>query len=161
MVQGYWNRPTDTERAFVTLNGRLWYRTGDIMRRDPDGHLYFVDRVADAAVSEGRRVSVSFVEGVLQEHPAITGACVVGLSDDKRGQRLKAFVVLKEGTRGVSGGELTSWLKSRLPAHMVPQYIEFRDVLPKTKVGKLLRRELRDEEQARRGADAAPTDNGR
>jgi long-chain acyl-CoA synthetase len=74
---------------------------------------------------------------------------VVGIPDEKLGERIKAIVVLKEDTRGVSGNELTRWCRDRLASYKVPQYIEFRDMLPKSKVGKLLRREIRDEERRR------------
>ncbi|RLB79842.1 MAG: AMP-dependent synthetase, partial [Deltaproteobacteria bacterium] len=89
----------------------------------------------------------SEVEAVLQDHPTVIGACVVGVPDPKVGERIKAIVVLKEDARGVSGAELIRWCRDRLVSYKVPSYIEFRDMLPKSKVGKLLRREIRDEER--------------
>jgi len=85
----------------------------------------------------------------LQDHLAVIGACVVGVPDPKVGERIKAMVVLKEDARGVGASELIKWCRERLAAYKVPQYIEFRDMLPKSKVGKLLRREIRDEERRR------------
>jgi long-chain acyl-CoA synthetase len=149
MVKSYWNRPAETAAAFINLDDRLWYRTGDIMRQDRDGYLYFVDRVTDSIVHRGRRISVSEIETAIQEHPAVTGACVVGVPDVEAGERIKAFVVLKDNQRGLSGQHLIDWLEKRLPEEMVPQYVEFRDTLPKSKVGKLLRRELRSEARER------------
>ncbi|MCX8125989.1 MAG: hypothetical protein N3E40_02435 [Dehalococcoidia bacterium] len=96
---------------------------------------------------KGYRVAASEIERTLQEHPAVIAACVVGVPDPNVGERIKAFVVLKEDVRGVTGYDLTTWCRQRLAAYKVPQYIEFRDVLPKSKVGKLLRRELRAEER--------------
>ena len=92
-------------------------------------------------------MSASEVEAVLQDHPTVIGACVVGVADPKVGERIKAIVVLKEDARGVGGTDLTKWCRDRLAAYKVPSYIEFRDMLPKSKVGKLLRREIRDEER--------------
>jgi long-chain acyl-CoA synthetase len=99
------------------------------------------------------------VEAVLQEHPAVVAACVVGVPDPEVGERIKAFVVLKEGLRGVSGYELLRWCRERLAPYEVPDSVEFRDMLPKSKVGKLLRRELREEE--RRKLDQSAGAGGR
>ena len=150
MVTAYLNKLEETRSAFVEIDGRLWYRTADIMRMDADGNLYFVDRTVDTIKHKGYRVSASEIESVLQEHPAVISACVVGVPDDIMGERIKAFVVLKADTKGISGYELTKWCRKVLVSYKVPQYIEFRDMLPKSKVGKLLRREIRDEEQRRK-----------
>jgi long-chain acyl-CoA synthetase len=150
MVSVYLNKPEETRSAFVEIDGRLWYRTADIMRTDADGNLYFVDRTVDTIKHKGYRVSASEIESVLQEHPAVISACVVGVPDDRTGERIKAYVVLKADAKGITGYELTRWCRKVLVSYKVPQYIEFRDMLPKSKVGKLLRREIRDEEQRRK-----------
>jgi long-chain acyl-CoA synthetase len=150
MVSSYLNKPDETEKSFVDLEGTKWYRTADIMSIDAEGNLYFVDRTVDTIKHKGYRISASEIESVLQEHPAVIGSCVVGIPDEKVGERIKAYVVLKEGTKGVTGYELIKWCRQSLVAYKVPQYIEFRDMLPKSKVGKLLRREIRDEEQRRK-----------
>ncbi len=150
MVSAYLNKPEETRSAFVEIDGRLWYRTADIMRMDADGNLYFVDRTVDTIKHKGYRVSASEIESVLQEHPAVISACVVGVPDDRMGERIKAYVVLKADAKGITGYELTRWCRKVLVSYKVPQYIEFRDMLPKSKVGKLLRREIRDEEQRRK-----------
>jgi len=147
MVRAYWNKPEETSESFVTLDGKLWYKSRDIVRQDAQGFLYFLDRSADMIKHKGYRVAASEIERVLQEHPAVTAACVVGIPDPGVGERIKAFVVLKEDVRGVTGYDLITWARQRLAAYKVPQYIEFRDVLPKSKVGKMLRRELRAEER--------------
>ena len=152
MVNGYLNKPGETQRAFIELEGRLWYRTADVMSMDEDGNLYFVDRTVDIIKHKGYRVSASEVESVLQEHPAVIGSCVVGVPDEMVGERIKAYVVLKEDIKGITGYDLIKWCREMLVAYKVPQYIEFRDMLPKSKVGKLLRREVRDEEQRRKEA---------
>ncbi|MFZ0130920.1 MAG: class I adenylate-forming enzyme family protein [Desulfobacterales bacterium] len=150
MVTEYLNKPEETRSAFVEIDGRRWYRTADIMRMDAEENLYFVDRTVDTIKHKGYRVSASEIESVLQEHPAVIGTCVVGVPDEKVGERIKAYVVLKEDVKGITGYELIKWCRSMLVSYKVPQYIEFRDMLPKSKVGKLLRREIRDEEKRRK-----------
>ncbi|MBW1659859.1 MAG: AMP-dependent synthetase, partial [Deltaproteobacteria bacterium] len=104
---------------------------------------------ADIIKYKAYRISASEVEAVLQDHPTVVGACVVGVPDDRVGERIKAIVVLKEDARGVGGSELIKWCREHLASYKIPHYIEFRDMLPKSKVGKLLRREIRDEERRR------------
>ncbi|MFZ5649251.1 MAG: class I adenylate-forming enzyme family protein [Bacillota bacterium] len=147
MVAGYWNKPEETERHFVRIDGTLWYRVGDLVRIDENGWLYFMDRSADLIKHKGYRVAASKIETVLQEHPAVIASCAVGVPDEKVGERIKAFVVVKEDVRGVTAYELIKFCRDRLAPYEVPQYIEFRDMLPKSKVGKLLRRELRADER--------------
>jgi long-chain acyl-CoA synthetase len=144
---GYWKKPQETARAYVELEGRRWYRMNDFVRRDEAGLLYFVDRSADIIKCKGYRVSASEIESCLLDHEAVIEACVVGIPDKKLGERIKAIVVLKQDARGVSGTDLTRWCRERLAEYKLPQYIEFRDMLPKSKVGKLLRRDIRDEER--------------
>jgi long-chain acyl-CoA synthetase len=147
IAKEYWNKPEETAKAYVEIDGEIWYRMNDFVTFDENGELSYVDRQADVIKHKGYRVSCSEIEAVLQDHPAVIGSCVVGVPDPKLGERIKAIVVLKEDARGVSGTELVRWCRDRLAAYKVPQYIEFRDMLPKSKVGKLLRREIRDEER--------------
>ncbi|WP_028322716.1 class I adenylate-forming enzyme family protein [Desulfatiglans anilini] len=149
MVTSYWNNPDETKKCFVNIEGKIWYRTGDIVRIDKDGWVFFTDRSGDIIKHKGYRVSASEIEQVLQEHPAVMACCVSGVSDPRVGERIKAFVVLKENVKGVSGYDLIAYCRKRLASYKVPGYIEFRDTLPKSKVGKLLRRELRAEEKRR------------
>jgi long-chain acyl-CoA synthetase len=149
MVTSYINKPEETAESFIDLDGKKWYRTADIMSMDEEGNLYFIDRTVDTIKHKGYRVSSSEIEAVLQEHPAIMGSCVVGVEDPRVGERIKAFVVLKEDIKGITGYDLIRWCRERLVSYKVPQYIEFRDMLPKSKVGKLLRREMRSEERRR------------
>jgi len=149
MVEAYWNKEEETKESFVEIDGRRWYRTGDVLRRDEKGFYYFVDRTADTIKHKGYRVSSSEIEAALQEHPAVLAVCAVGVPDEKVGERIKAFVVLKEDVKGVTGYDLIHWCRDHLASYKIPQYIEFRDMLPKSKVGKLLRREMRREERKR------------
>jgi long-chain acyl-CoA synthetase len=149
MPTSYLNKPEETRKSFIELDGEKWYRTGDIMSVDEEGNFFFVDRTVDTIKHKGYRISSSEVEATLQEHPAVIGACVVGVPDPSVGERIKAFVVLKEDIKGITGYDLIKWCRERLVPYKIPQYIEFRDMLPKSKVGKLLRRELRTEELKR------------
>jgi len=148
-LKEYLNKPEETERSYVEIRGKTFYRMGDFVKRDEDGQIVYVERSADIIKHKAFRVSASEVEAVLQDHPTVIGACVVGIPDPKVGERIKAIVVLKEDARGVSGTDLIRWCRERLASYKVPGYIEFRDMLPKSKVGKLLRREIRDEEKRR------------
>ena len=143
----YWNKPDETKRCFIRLNEKIWYKTGDIVRIDKEGWIYFVDRTSDIIKHKGYRVSCSEIETVLQSHPAVLLACVVGIPDKDVGEKIKAFVVLRNDVKGVSAYELIRWCKERLTYYKVPHIIEFRDMLPKSKVGKILRRELREWER--------------
>jgi long-chain acyl-CoA synthetase len=146
-VKHYWNKPEETKRSYVEIEGNIYYRMGDYVRQDEKGEIYYVERSADIIKYKAYRVSASEIEAVLQDHPTVIGACVVGVPDPKVGERIKAMVVLKEDARGVDSSELIKWCRERLAPYKIPQYIEFRDMLPKSKVGKLLRREIRDEEK--------------
>jgi long-chain acyl-CoA synthetase len=148
-MKEYLNKPDETAAAFVQLDGELYYRTRDFVRLMEDGQICYVERSADILKHKGYRVSASEVEAVLQDHPVVVGACVVGVPDRKVGERIKAIVVLKDDAKGVGAVDLIAFCRERLAPYKVPSYIEFRDMLPKSKVGKLLRREIRDEERRR------------
>lgn len=146
-VTNYWNKPEETAEGFQDISGETWYRTKDIVRVDEEGWLYFLDRSVDMIKHKGYRIAAAEIEKILQEHNAVLSASVVGIPDDTVGERIKAFVVLKTDIRGISSYELMTWCREKLAPYKIPQYIEFRDMLPKSKVGKFLRRELRDEER--------------
>lgn len=148
-VKEYLKKPKETRKTFIEINGKIWCRMSDFVSELSTGELIYMERSADIIKHKAFRVSASEVEATLQDHPTVIGACVVGIPDPKVGERIKAIVVLKEDARGVGGAELTRFCKERLAAYKVPSYIEFRDMLPKSKVGKLLRREVRDDEVRR------------
>ncbi len=148
-IKEYWNKAEETKRSYVEIGDRIFYRMSDYVKQDSDGELIYVERSADIIKHKAFRISASEIEAVLQDHPTVIGACVVGVPDEKVGERVKAIVVLKADARGVGGAELLQWCREKLAPYKVPGYIEFRDMLPKSKVGKLLRREIRDEERRR------------
>jgi long-chain acyl-CoA synthetase len=152
-IKEYLNKPEETIRSFVEIDGETYYRTSDFVTRQSDGQIVYVERSADILKHKGYRVSASEVEAVLQDHPVVVGACVVGVPDAKVGERIKAIVVLKDDAKGVGASDLIAFCRERLAPYKIPSYIEFRDMLPKSKVGKLLRREIRDEEQRKAQKD--------
>jgi long-chain acyl-CoA synthetase len=146
-IKEYLNKPDETAGSYITLNDETYYRTGDFVTEAEGCEIIYVERSADILKHKGYRVSASEVEAVLQDHPLVVGACVVGVPDPKVGERVKAIVVMKEDAKGVGAAELINFCSERIASYKVPSYIEFRDMLPKSKVGKLLRREIRDEER--------------
>jgi long-chain acyl-CoA synthetase len=145
----YWNRPDENFECFVAVDGKTWNVTNDYVQMDENGDLFYVDRSADIIKYKGYRVSCSEIEAVLQSFQVVKEACVIGVPDPAVGETIKAIVVLKEKTRGVDASELIKWCREKLAPYKIPDYIEFRDMLPKSKVGKLLRREIREEERRR------------
>ncbi len=140
VMKGYWNMPEET--AHTLRDG--WLYTGDIARVDEDGYVYIMDRKKDMIIAGGYNVYPREVEEVLYEHPAVLEAVVVGVPDKYRGETVKAVLVLKEG-KEVTEEELIDYCKKNLAPYKVPKMIEFREELPKTSVGKILRRAIREE----------------
>jgi long-chain acyl-CoA synthetase len=146
LMTGYWRRPDETARAFLERGGRRWLRTGDIVRMDDEGYFHFYDRSKDLIKCKGYSVFAKDVEEVLYTHPQIKAAGVIGVPDPAFGQRIKAIVVLQTDARGkVNEEEIKSYCRERLAGYKVPQVVEFRGELPRTDVGKVSRRELRDD----------------
>ena len=149
IMKGYWNRPDETAIALrADADGRRWLYTGDVARMDEDGYFYIVQRKKDMVIVGGFNVYPSEVEGVLYMHPAVMEAGVIGVPDAYRGEVVKAFVVLKAGA-AATAEELIAHCRTGLAEFKVPARIELRDSLPKTAVGKILHRVLREEEAAK------------
>jgi long-chain acyl-CoA synthetase len=147
VMQGYWNKPDETAQA---LRGG-WLHTGDIAKRDEEGYFMIVDRIKDMIKTVGENVYPREIEEVLFMHPKVKDAVVVGLPHEEYlGERIKAYIVLKEGVTATAD-EIIEFCKAELSKFKVPKEVEFRDSLPKTLVGKVLRRVLRDEERAKLG----------
>jgi len=146
MMQGYWKRPEETKESIIDLDGKKWLRTGDLVRMDEEGYFHFFDRKRDLIKYKGYSVFARHVEEVLYKHPQIKAAGVVGVPDPKVGQFIKAYVVLQSDARGkISEEEIMEFCRQNLAHYKVPKIIEFRGELPKTDVGKVSRRELREE----------------
>ncbi|XID92541.1 long-chain fatty acid--CoA ligase [Paenibacillaceae bacterium WGS1546] len=140
VMKGYWNRPDET--AAVLQDG--WLRTGDIGTMDEDGFFAIIDRKKDVILAGGYNVYPREVEEALFEHPGVKEVAVLGVPDPYRGETVKAFVVAKQGWQ-VSEMQLDRWCRERLASYKVPKQYEFRDALPMSLIGKVLRRKLREE----------------
>jgi long-chain acyl-CoA synthetase len=146
IMQGYWKRPEETEAAIIEIDGKKWLRTGDLVRMDEEGYFHFFDRKKDLIKYKGYSVFARHVEEVLYKHPQVKAAGVVGVPDPKVGQLIKAYVVLQTEARGkISEEEIIAYCRQNLAHYKIPKIIEFRGELPKTDVGKVSRRELREE----------------
>ncbi|MFC1531866.1 long-chain fatty acid--CoA ligase [Thermodesulfobacteriota bacterium] len=146
IMQGYWKRPEETKESIIEIDGKKWLRTGDLVRMDDEGYFHFFDRKRDLIKYKGYSVFARHVEEVLYQHPKIKAAGVVGVPDPKVGSIIKAYVVLESEARGkISEEEVVEFCKENLAHYKVPRIIEFRGELPKTDVGKVSRRELREE----------------
>jgi long-chain acyl-CoA synthetase len=140
VMMGYWNKPEENRLA---LRGG-WFYTGDIASMEPDGYFRIVDRKKDMIDVSGYKVWPREVEERLFEHPAVQEAAVVGIPDARSGEAVKAFVVLKKESEGkVTGEEISNFCKQKIASYKAPKIVEFRKELPKTPVGKVLRRELK------------------
>ncbi len=142
VMKGYWQNETETAKSL--RDG--WLYTGDVARMDEDGYFYIVQRKKDMIIVSGFNVYPNEVEDVIFTHPLVKEVAVIGINDDYRGEAVKAFIVLKEGVEATTE-ELIEFCRARLARYKVPQFIEFKENLPKSGVGKVLRRELRDMEE--------------
>jgi long-chain acyl-CoA synthetase len=147
VMKGYWNLPTETANALRTgPDGQPgWFFSGDIGYMDDDGYFHIADRKKDMIIAGGYNIYPADVEAVIFEHPAVKEAAVIGVPHEYRGETVKAFIILKEG-QTASEEEIIEFCKERMAAYRVPRQVEFRDDLPKSVIGKVLRRELREEE---------------
>jgi long-chain acyl-CoA synthetase len=146
VMHGYWQRPEESARAFLEKAGARWMRTGDLVRMDEEGYFHFHDRSKDLIKFKGYSIFAKDVEDVLYAHPQVKAAGVIGVPDPAVGQRIKAIVVLQGDARGkLSEDEIKAYCRQSLADYKVPHIVEFRGELPKTDVGKVSRRELRDE----------------
>jgi long-chain acyl-CoA synthetase len=150
VMKGYFNRPDETEGMIkVAEDGTRWLLSGDIAKMDADGFFHIVDRKKDLILVSGFNVYPTDVEQVIYKHPKVLKVCVAGVSDQTTGEAVKAYIVLKEG-ESATPEEIIEWLRgegSGLTGYKVPKQIEFRDSLPETLVGKVLRRVLQEEEK--------------
>lgn len=146
VMKGYWNMPTETRNALrIGPDGQPgWFHSGDMGYMDREGYLHVVDRKKDMIIAGGFNIYPAEVEAVLYEHQKVKEAAVIGVPDPRRGETVKAFIVLKDDETA-SEDEIISYCREQLAAYKVPRIVEFRTHLPKSMVGKILRRELREE----------------
>ncbi len=149
VLKGYWNKPKATEEAFFDLDGKRFFRTGDIARMDEDGFFYIVDRKKRMINAAGFKVWPAEVEAVLYRHPAVLEVCIVGVPDPVRVENVKAFIVKRPGHEDVTAETIVEWAKGQMAAYKYPRIVEFVDALPKSGAGKIQWRKLQDQERAR------------
>jgi long-chain acyl-CoA synthetase len=154
IMKGYWNRPEDTAKSLREFSGKTWLVTGDMARMDEEGFFYIVDRKKDLILVGGFNVFPREVEEVLYEHPMVKEAVVAGIPDKFHGEYVKAYIILQDG-QTITEKEIQDFCKERMAPYKVPKKIEFRVDLPKTIIGKILRRELLEEEKQRETAASA------
>ncbi|MCG8568071.1 MAG: long-chain fatty acid--CoA ligase [Desulfobacterales bacterium] len=145
IMKGYLNRPEETEKT-ITPDGFLC--TGDVARMDEEGYFYIVDRIKDMIISGGYNVYPRDIDEVLFEHPKVLEGCCIGIPHPKRGEAVKAFVVLKEGQE-MTEQEVIDYCGTKLAKYKLPVAVEFKTELPKSNVGKILRKDLRVQEEAK------------
>jgi fatty-acyl-CoA synthase len=151
LMQGYWGQAEATAQAFVTLDGKRFLRTGDLARTDDDGYFYMVDRLKRMINASGYKVWPAEVEALMYAHPAIQEVCVIAAQDARRGETVKAVVVLREAFRGqVSEQDIVDWAHGHMAAYKSPRLVSFVDSLPKSGTGKVQWRALQERESAPR-----------
>jgi long-chain acyl-CoA synthetase len=143
---GYWENPEET--ANQLKDG--WLYTGDVAIQDEDGYIYLVDRTKDMIIASGYNIYPREIDEVLYRHPKVAEAAAVGVPDEYRGETIKAFITLKPGETATEE-EIIEFCKDKLAAYKRPKIVEFRDNIPKSAVGKVLRKNLRAEEEAKSG----------
>ncbi|HUE11277.1 MAG TPA: long-chain fatty acid--CoA ligase [Steroidobacteraceae bacterium] len=146
---GYWNKPDDTAQVFLEIDGKRFFRTGDLGRVDEDGYFFIVDRLKRMINASGYKVWPTEVESLMYQHPAVLEACVIGVKDAHRGETVKAVVVLRPEWRGLIDSQaIIDWCRQNMAAYKSPRIVEFAESLPKSGAGKILWRELQEREAA-------------
>ena len=149
VFQGYWKRPDATAAAFIELDGKRFFRSGDLGRVDEDGYFFITDRLKRMINASGFKVWPAEVEALMFRHPAIQEACVIATRDAYRGESVKAVVVLRAGHQGqVTEQDIIDWCRDNMAVYKVPRVVQFADTLPKSGSGKVMWRALQEAEQA-------------
>lgn len=147
VFNGYWKRPEATEAAFIELEGKRFFRTGDLGRTDADGYFFLTDRLKRMINASGFKVWPAEVEALMFRHPAIQEACIIAARDSYRGETVKAVVVLRPAYRGqVAEQEIVDWCRANMAVYKVPRIVQFVEALPKSGSGKVMWRTLQEAE---------------
>ncbi|MEX3943481.1 long-chain fatty acid--CoA ligase [Paraburkholderia sp. BR10937] len=152
VMQGYWRNPKATSEAFIERDGKRFLRTGDLVRRDEEGYYFMTDRLKRMINASGYKVWPAEVEALMYRHPAINEVCIIGAQDARRGETVKAVVVLDPKQVGsVNEDDIIAWAHDNMAAYKAPRIVQFVDALPKSGSGKILWRKLQEEEAEARG----------
>ncbi|WP_010138662.1 long-chain-fatty-acid--CoA ligase [Oceanicola sp. S124] len=149
VFQGYWQREDETRAAFLTIEGKRFFRTGDLGYRDAEGYFFMVDRVKRMINASGFKVWPAEVEALMHAHPDLSEVCIIGAPDPRRGETVKAVAVPRAGAEGLTEAQVIDWCHSRMAAYKCPKSVEFTEALPKSAAGKVLWRELAEKEATR------------
>ena len=156
VMLGYWNNPQASADSFVTLDGKRFLRTGDLAQVDEDGYFFMVDRLKRMINASGFKVWPAEVEAMMYAHPAIQEVCVIAAHDERRGETVKALVVLRDAFKGqVSEQSIIDWSHEHMAAYKSPRIVQLVDSLPKSGTGKVQWRELQEQERSRAAGAAA------
>jgi long-chain acyl-CoA synthetase len=147
VMKGYWKKPEEDERVFRIIDGQRYFLTGDIGHVDPEGYIFITDRKKDMILVGGFNVYPREVEDILYQHPKVATVAVVGIPDSKGGEAVKAFIQLKSGETATEE-EIMAFCRENMAGYKRPKSVEFREILPMSNVGKVLRRLLRDEQKS-------------
>ena len=149
VFDGYWKRPEATEAAFITIDGKRFFRSGDLGRIDEDGYFFITDRLKRMINASGFKVWPAEVEALMFKHPAIAEACVIATTDTYRGESVKAVVVLRESHRATtSEQDILDWCREHMAVYKCPRTVEFLTALPKSGSGKVMWRLLQEQESS-------------
>jgi fatty-acyl-CoA synthase len=154
VMQGYWNNPGANAGAFIELDGKRFLRTGDLARIDEDGYFFMTDRLKRMINASGYKVWPAEVEALMYRHPAVQEACVIAAPDAKRGETVKAVVVLRPGFEHLTEQDLIDWAHAHMAAYKSPRIVQFVSALPKSGSGKVMWRQLQEAEAGAAGARA-------
>jgi len=147
VFEGYWNKPEANAQCFVEIDGKRFFRTGDLARMDEDGYFFLVDRLKRMINASGFKVWPAEVEAMFYAHPAVKEAAVISKKDERRGETVKVVIALKDGHKGkVTEDEIIEWARANMAAYKVPRYVAFIDALPRSGTGKIQWRSLQEQE---------------
>jgi fatty-acyl-CoA synthase len=147
---GYWKKPEETAQVFMELDGKQFFRSGDLGKMDEEGYFFIVDRLKRMINASGYKVWPTEIESLMYQHPAVQEACIIGTKDAHRGETVKAVIVLRAEWRGkIEAQPIIDWCRENMAAYKVPRVIEFVDALPKSGAGKIMWRELQERENAK------------
>jgi fatty-acyl-CoA synthase len=148
MLTGYWKNEDAYRQSWCEVEGKRYFRTGDLGRTDEDGYFYISDRLKRMINAAGMKVWPAEVEAAMYRHPAIRECCIIAAPDARKGETVKAVVVLKPGMN-VTAEEILAWSKTQMATYKAPRLLEFSDALPRTASGKLMWRALQEREFGR------------
>lgn len=149
IFKGYWRRPEETAEAFIELDGKRFFRSGDLGYYDEEGYFFLVDRVKRMINASGFKVWPAEVESLLYAHPAVQEVSVISMPDERRGESVKAVIVRAAGQEQASAEDILSWCQANMSAYKCPKAVEFTDALPKSPTGKIMWRALQEQEWAK------------